>query len=219
MVWNRRKSLERGRLASKGIAALGDKPLIELVRAAREGDRSALGELLESFRSYLRLFSDRQLGPDLKQKCGGSDLVQQTFLDAQQAFPRFVGSTPDELRVWLERILLNNLGDLARQFRGAEKRQLQREVSLAGRWAEIDTPVDWSTPSKRVIAREEEDRLRRALARIPEDYRRVIVMRNLERRRFEEIGVVLGRSTGAVKKLWSRAILRLKDEMKAHERP
>ncbi len=198
---------------------MGDKPFVELARAAREGDRSALGALLESFRSYLQLFSDRQLWSDLKPKCGGSDLVQQTFLDAQQAFPRFVGSTPDELRVWLERILLNNLGDLARQFRGAEKRQLQREISLAGRRAEIDTPVDRSTPSKKVIAREEEERLRRGLARIPDDYRQVIVMRNLERRPFEEIGVALGRSTGAAKKLWSRAIVRLKDEMKAHERP
>jgi len=43
------------------------------------------------------LVFNRQLGQDLKQKCGGSDLVQQTFLDAQQAFPRFVGSTPDEV--------------------------------------------------------------------------------------------------------------------------
>ena len=198
---------------------MGDKPFIELAQAAQQGDRSALGEILESFRSYLQLFADRQLGPDLKQKFGGSDLVQQTFLDAQQAFPRFVGETPDELRVWLERILLNNLGDLARQFRGAGKRQLQREVSLAGRWPEIDTPVDPSTPSKKIIAREEEERLRRGLARIPDDYRQVIVMRNLERRPFEAIGVALGRSTGAAKKLWSRAILRLKDEMKAHERP
>jgi len=198
---------------------LRDKPFAELAAAAREGDRSALGYLLESFRSYLRLFSDRKLGPDLKQKCGGSDLVQQTFLDAQQAFPRFEGSRPDELRVWLERILLNNLGDLARQFRDAEKRQVKREISLAESWAEIDTPVDRSTPSKKAIAREEEQRLRQGLARIPEDYRQVIVMRNLERRTFEEIGLALGRSTGAVKKLWSRAILRLKDEMKAHERP
>ncbi len=87
---------------------MGDKLFIELARAVRQGYRSALGELLESFRSYLRLFSDRRLGPDLKQKDGASDLVQQTFLDAQQAFPRFVGNTPDELRDWLERILLSN---------------------------------------------------------------------------------------------------------------
>ncbi len=196
------------------LAARGDKSFAELAEAARRGDRTALGLILESFRTYLSLFSDRKIGQDLKPKCGESDLVQQTFLDAQQAFPRFDGSTPDELRAWLERILLNNLGDLARKYRKAEKRQVKREVALANGSAEIHAPVDRRTPSKKVIALEEEEKLEQALARLPADHRQVIVMRNLERHTFDEIAVALGRSTGAVKKLWSRAILRLKDEMK-----
>ena len=196
-----------------------DKEFTELSQAARQGDLSALGHLLEGFRSYLRLFSDRQLGPDLKQKCGESDLVQQTFLDAQQAFPRFAGSSPGEFRIWLERILLNNLGDVARRFRTVEKRQINREVSFAENCAEIGKLIDWSTPSKKVIAREEKDKLRLALAHLSDDHRQVIVLRNLERRKFEEIATAMGRSTGAVKKLWSRAILQLKEEMRVHERP
>lgn len=190
-----------------------------LAEAARDGDRFALGHLLESFRSYLSLFSDRKLAPDLKRKCGNSDLVQQTFLDAQQAFPRFEGSSPDEFRAWLERILLNNLGDLARGFRSAEKRQLKREVPLAGKSSDIPELIDWSTPSKKVSSGEESDRLRQALARLPEDYRQVIALRNLERRKFEEIAQAMGRSTGAVKKLWSRAVMQLREELKAHECP
>ena len=193
-----------------------DKQFTALVKAAHDGDPSALGQLLDSFRSYLQLLADRKLGPDLKQKCGQSDLVQQTFLDAQQAFPRFVGTRPDELRAWLERILLNNLGDLARQYRGAEKRQLRREVPLAENSAEIDKLIDRSTPSKKVIAREEKEKLGRALERLPDDYRQVIRLRNLDRHKFEQIALVMGRSVGAVKKLWSRAILQLKEEMKEH---
>jgi RNA polymerase sigma-70 factor (ECF subfamily) len=200
--------------AEKGAEGLRDKQFSALVEAARAGDQSALGNLLDSFRSYLRLFSDRKLGPDLKQKCGESDLVQQTFLDAQQGFPRFVGSKSDEFRAWLERILLNNLGDLARRFRNAEKRQISREISLAGTWAEIGNLIDQSTPSKKLIAIEEKDKLRRALARLSGDHRQVIALRNLERRSFEEIAIAMGRSTGAVKKLWSRAVLQLKEEMK-----
>jgi RNA polymerase sigma-70 factor, ECF subfamily len=190
------------------------KEFLTLLDAARRGDRSALGYLLDSFRSYLVLFADRKLGTDLKPKCSKSDLVQRTFLEAQEGFPRFNGSTPDELLAWLERILLNNLGDVVRQFRTAEKRQIHREVPLAGNWAEADELIDRSTPSKKVAAHEESDLLRRALARLPEDYQRVIVLRNLERRKFEEIAEAMGRSIGAVKKLWSRAILQLKREMK-----
>jgi RNA polymerase sigma-70 factor (ECF subfamily) len=198
---------------------LRHKQFTALAEAARDGDRSALGLLLNGFRSYLNLFADQRLGPDLKQKCGGSDLVQRTFLEAQQAFPRFDGSGPEELRAWLERILLNNLGDLARQFRNVEKREIRREIPLAESWLEVDKLIDRSTPSKKVIAREEKDKLQGALTRLPEDYRQVIALRNLERRTFEEIAQAMGRSTGAVKKLWSRAIMQLKEAMKEHERP
>jgi RNA polymerase sigma-70 factor (ECF subfamily) len=197
---------------------LRNKQFTALAEAARDGDRSALGRLFDGFRSYLTLLADQRLGADLKQKCAGSDLVQRTFLEAQEGFGRFDGSRPDELRVWLERILPNNLGDVARQFRKVEKREIRREVPLAENWLEIDRLIDRSTPSKKVIAREEKDRLRRTLARLPDDYRQVIALRNLERRKFEEIATVMGRSTGAVKKLWSRAILQLKEEMKDHER-
>ncbi len=194
-------------------------PFVDWLAAARDGDRSALGHVLEGFRSYLLLFADRELGADLKPKCGESDLVQRTFLDAQEAFGLFEGSTPDELRAWLKRILLNNLGDVARQFRQAERRQIHREVPLAESLAEIDALIDHSTPSKKVVAEEEGERLRQALERLPEDYQQVIVLRNLERRKFEDIAGEMGRSTGAVKKLWSRAILQLKEEMNKHERP
>ena len=198
---------------------MGDKQFAALAAAAREGDQAALGHLLNSFRSYLHLFADCKLGLDLRQKCGGSDVVQQTFLDAQQAFPRFEGTKPDELRAWLERILLHNLGDLARQFRKAEKRRVKREVTLVEGWTHVDQLVDRSTPSKKVILREEKERLRQALARLSENHRQVVMLRNLERRKFEEIALAMGRSTGAVKKLWSRAIMQLKEEMKENGRP
>jgi RNA polymerase sigma-70 factor, ECF subfamily len=188
-----------------------------LLTAARAGDRSALGHLLDSFRVYLSLLADRKLGADLKPKCSQSDLVQKTFLDAQQAFGQFEGSDPQKVCAWLERILLNNLGDVARQFRQSEKRQIQREVPLAESWGEISALIDRSTPSKKVASQEESDRLQQALARLSADFQRVITLRNLERRKFEEIADAMERSVGAVKKLWSRAIMQLRKEMKDDE--
>src|SRR5258708_5422211 len=128
--------------------------LVTLLDAARHGDRTALGSLLESFRPYLSLFADRKLGLDLKPKFAGSDLVQMTFLEAQQAFPRFEGSTSADLQAWLERILLNNLVEVARRFRESEKRRLKREVALDKNHA----PLDRTTPSKKAIVREESER-------------------------------------------------------------
>lgn len=202
-------------MSPKGVLVpLSETEFARLMAAARAGDRAALGHILDSFRSYLNLLADRKLGADLKPKCSRSDLVQQTFIDAQDAFVRFGGTDPDELRAWLERILLNNLGDVARHFRDAQKRQIHREIPLADNGANIDGLIDRSTPSKKVAALEENEQLRQALARLPEDYQQAIVLRNLQRRTFDEIAATMGRSIGAVKKLWGRAILKLKDEMK-----
>jgi hypothetical protein len=54
------------------------KQLQLLLRGAREGERAALGQLLDSFRPYLVLFAGGKLGADLKPKCSESDLVQRT---------------------------------------------------------------------------------------------------------------------------------------------
>ena len=54
--------------------------------------------------------------------------------------------------------------------------------------------------------------LERALERLPEDYRQVIVLRYREGRSFDEIGKQMNRSADAAGKLWSRAMERLREE-------
>jgi RNA polymerase sigma-70 factor (ECF subfamily) len=63
------------------------------------------------------------------------------------------------------------------------------------------------------MANEKAEAVARALERLPEDYRRVITLRNQERREFEEIGRLMERSTDAARRLWSRAIERLQQEL------
>ena len=54
--------------------------------------------------------------------------------------------------------------------------------------------------------------LGRALDRLPEEYRRVVVLRFEEGRSFEEIGRLTDRSADAARKVWSRAMERLRQE-------
>src|SRR5262245_58290664 len=70
---------------------------------ARAGSPEALGAVLEACRGYLLLIAQGELSPDLRAKAGASDLVQQTFLDAQRDFGRFRGESVAELRAWLRR--------------------------------------------------------------------------------------------------------------------
>ena len=189
-----------------------------LLEAARAGDVAALGRLFESCRRYLELVAGRELANDLQAKVGASDLVQETFLDAQLGFAHFQGRTAGELAAWLERALLNNLTDCARRYREAEKRRLDREIPLdqsgTNSAAEEDLPVDSLTPSKQMMAQEQQDKLLAALERLRDDYRQIIQLRHQQGQSFEEIGRLLGRSPEAARKLWGRAVLLLQKELR-----
>ena len=54
-----------------------------------------------------------------------------------------------------------------------------------------------------------------ALARLPEDYRELLVLRHIEERPFEEIAERLERSSGAVRTMWVRALRKLKEAIGA----
>jgi RNA polymerase sigma-70 factor (ECF subfamily) len=186
---------------------------------ARAGSREALGQLLEACRGYLLRIANQGLGDDLQAKGGASDLVQETFLEAHRDFARFQGTTEAELLAWLRCLLLNNVANFARGYRATDKRQVGREVSLEGGASsglgEPGLVADTPSPSMEAMAREKAEALTRALECLPEDYRRVITLRNQERREFEEIGQLMGRSTDAARRLWSRAIERLQHELEA----
>jgi RNA polymerase sigma-70 factor (ECF subfamily) len=185
--------------------------------AARTGSREALGEALEACRAYLLLVANRQLDPDLQAKGGASDLVQQTFLEAQRDFGQFQGTSLDELRAWLRQVLLHNLASFSRRYRATTKRAVGREVALEPETpsGERGAPVaaDTPSPSGRAMAHEQADALVRALERLPEDYRQVVTLRYQEGRSFAEIAQAMQRSENAVRKLWFRALDKLQQEM------
>jgi RNA polymerase sigma-70 factor (ECF subfamily) len=191
-----------------------------LLAAARRGSLDALGRSLEACRRYLLAIADRQIDPDLRAKGGASDLVQETFLEAQRDFKQFQGSSPDEFRAWLRQVLLNNLGAFTRRFRTTSKRSIALEIALSAngsspgvgdRLAESNL-----SPSAVAIEHEQVVAFRRALERLPEDCRRIVMLRFEEGRSFEEIGLLTDRSPAATRRAWARAMQRLRQEWETH---
>lgn len=180
------------------------------VVAGRGDSSQTRGELFEQFRQYLSLVAYRELDPKLRRKVGASDLVQQTFLAAERGFGRFRGQTERELAAWLTRILKNRARREFRRFRRAAKRDVRRERALADFAGAAAMPRDVETPSRQLRAAEEADQLAAALSRLPDDYQTVIQLRNTEGKSFEEIGALMGRSAEASRKVWVRAIDRLR---------
>ncbi len=202
--------------ASPGSESPGDAFERE-IRAARDGSAEALGRILEWFRPYLLRIANEELDSGLRPKVGPSDLVQQTFIEAQRGFAGFRGAGEPQLMAWLRGILLHNVADTRAAFHEAAKRQIKQEQFLdaahAGPLREQLTAAV-PAPLDRVIAEEEIQGLRQALDRLPQDYRCVLRLHHEQGQSFVEIGAVLGRSADAVRKLWFRAVEALRKELR-----
>jgi RNA polymerase sigma-70 factor (ECF subfamily) len=190
-----------------------------LLEQARAGDPTARGQLLELYRNYLRLMARSLINQPLRVRLDASDLVQETFLKADREFAGFLGSTEPELVAWLRQILVRSLADQIRRHR-ARRRDYRREESvevLLDRSSlaiqeKLAAPV--SSPSVHSSRREQAVLLADALEKLPADYREVFLLRNLERIPFETIGARMGRSSGAVRMIWTRAIRKLTELLK-----
>jgi RNA polymerase sigma-70 factor (ECF subfamily) len=199
-------------------AAVPPDPL-ELLQAARTGDREALGRLLELYRNYLRLLARLQVGRRLRGKADPSDLVQEAFLAAHRTFAQFGGTTEAELVDWLRQILASKLVDLARRYLGTARRDVRLERQFA---ADLDDssralaaalPASGSSPSERAARRERAVLLADAIKSLPVDYAEVIILRHLEGLSLAEAAARMGRSTDSVKKLWVRGIAQLRQNL------
>ena len=190
----------------------GDSRMEAVSGVGAESERiHAFGQRLEHFRAYLLMIARQEMSAELRAKCGASDLVQQAFYEAVRDREALRGRSSRQVRGWLRGILINTMRDLMRSYKQG-KRNVAREISIdhADHHGLIDPEL---TPGAQAVAREEVGSLNRALARLPEDYRRVIELRNRECRPFGEIGNMLGRSADAVRMLWFRAVERLQKEL------
>lgn len=191
---------------------------------AKAGSQEALGALADACRQYLLTIANAELADELRPKFGGSDVVQQTLLEACRDFASFTGEREAELLAWLRKILLNNLSSLHRQYRETKKRSVGREVVLdsnapnGGQGVAGMAAADPS-PSVEVASAEQERLVAEAIAKLPEPLRQVIILRHRDSMSFPEIAAVMNRSPEAVRKLWVRGVDWLKRELcPPHER-
>lgn len=196
-------------------SSLLHRELKKLLQQVRSGDSIALGCVLERYRPFLLQIANDTLNPPLKQKVGASDVVQQSLLEAGQSICSFDGDSPDALAGWLRRILLNNVANLRRHFL-AKKRNIHREVRLVGSDStayRIDGLIASPLPTDDLRHQEEILSVERALNQLPADYRMIIQLRGCDKKTFQEIGDLIGRSPDAARKLWGRAVEALKLEV------
>jgi RNA polymerase sigma-70 factor, ECF subfamily len=190
------------------------------IRQAKQGSIEARGRLLEACGAFMLQAARQMVSPNLRPKCAPSDLVQETALDAHRDFGQFHGERLEELCAWLRKILLDNAVSARRRYEHAAKREISREISLEASEAVADVLRDDAPSPRSILGRIEKQRhVEAALERLAPDHKSAILLRSRDHLSFAEIGAQMERSEEAARKLWFRAIERLRREMNpGHER-
>ncbi len=132
------------------------------------------------------------------------DVTQEAFLRAFRFFDGYQGGS---LRAWLLTIVRNTCYTWLRQNRPAD---LGEEFD-----EEIHSPESpgAADPELQLLARADRETLRHALEELPEVFREVIILRELEGMSYKEIADVASISIGTVMSRLARARTRLRDAL------
>jgi RNA polymerase sigma-70 factor (ECF subfamily) len=187
-----------------------------LLMLAKAGDGAALGRLLERYRNYMGLLVRLQVGRRLRRKVDVEDLLQEVWLEIHRKIATFRGSSEREFLMWVRRMIGSILANQVRHFLGTKCRDLRLERALVDELDQSSRALNpsliapQSTPSQQAVRREQAVILADALQGLPEDYREVIILRQLEGLSFPDVARRLGRTEDSVKNVWLRALARLR---------
>ncbi len=169
----------------------------ELIQKAAAGCKPAFDQLVEAHYRVVFAHANRLLrNPD-----DASDATQVTFMKAHRSLKEFDQQRP--LRPWLLRICTNACTDILR----TRTRAADPIEALEYKLQSDDKPAEDAERS------EVSDQVRRAVRRLPEKYRKIILLRHYEHMEVEEIAERLGAPEGTVKSWLFRARAILKKDL------
>lgn len=192
------RSLDQSEARKRAVSAGTDEDagiIRPLVDRAKTGDSEAFGALYDRFRPEIF----RYLLVRVRDQDVAEDLVQQVFLKAWQAIPRYEHRGAP-FRAWLYRMAHNQMVDFFRTRRPT--------TDLEG----VDLPEP-AEAEDRVLVGEMNDALFAALQRLSEDHRQVLELRFLMEKSAREIGEIMGRKEVTVRGLQMRALQALRREI------
>jgi RNA polymerase sigma-70 factor (ECF subfamily) len=186
-----------------------------LISRARDGDRDALGQLLEHHRPYLKLLARRMIGERLASRLDESDIVQQTCLSVFGRIGGFESDEPDQFVAWLRTIHEHNVRNVVRDHVWAQKRTIYREQAMeADDGVREIVPSQQSSPSQRLMHGERAVRLAAALQKLAPEQREAVRLRYLEGWSLAEISEQTGRTKHSIAGLIKRGLGRLRKELR-----
>jgi RNA polymerase sigma-70 factor (ECF subfamily) len=176
-----------------------------LIALSIRGDRAAFGELVTRYQDPLYSTAFRLLG----NADDALDVVQEAFLNAYQSLHQFKGQS--RFYTWLYRIAVNLSISLKRRHRMLSTAD---ENGSGGCLADLIDDSDPNEPSAALERQEDEQRLQAALDRLTVEHRAVLVLKEIDGLKYEEIAVILRVPIGTIRSRLHRARLELRDQLR-----
>lgn len=192
--------VQRKQLAAEGhLRAVRDLRLIEAYRAGRS---EAFEELVSSYEPTIhRVLAQLNVTPaDIE------DLTQEVFLRIFRNLHRFRGQS--SFYTWLYRITINVFFDHNKKRKRADARLTRLQNALVD---VSDRRPDTDDPFRATFDAITDQTFWAAIATLPELFRDVVAMREVDDLSYEEIAIATGISIGTVRSRLSRARARLKE--------
>jgi len=179
-----------------------------LIAECRAGHAAAFGELVRRYQD--RLFNAVLRVVDNAEDA--ADVVQDAFLNAYQSLNSFKGDS--EFFTWLYRIAFNAAISLRRK----RKAVLSFDgLSDATTTADPIDPSEYSRPGTTLERSEGDAKVLAALGRLSPEHRAVLVLKDMDEQKYEDIAAVLDIPIGTVRSRLHRARLELRDLLHKEE--
>jgi RNA polymerase sigma-70 factor (ECF subfamily) len=173
----------------------------EWVRQLQAGDDEAFERLVRTFGGRMLVVARRYVSNDEDAK----DVVQTAYLSAFRALNQFQGVC--QLSTWLHRIVVNTA--LMRLRSRRRKPEESIEVLLPAFQTDghhVEQFSDWCAPADQLLERKQtRATVRACIQQLPETYREVLILRDMEELSTQEAADALSMTTTAVKVRLHRA--------------
>lgn len=184
---------------------------LALLTAFERGE-AEFDTLFKRHRAALRAQIRVRMDIRLRQRVELSDIVQETEIEACRRIDDFLQRRPMPFHLWLRKTAHELVVQLRRRHVVAAVRSVDRELPLPDESSLVlarQFIAREASPSEVMNTRELADRVRVAVAQLPESDREIIIMRTYENLPYEEIACLLEIETATARKRHGRALIRL----------
>ena len=171
------------------------------IDAAREGDQRAFEQLIHRYEKRVFALTRRMC----KNPADAEEAAQEAFLAAWQGLRFFRGDS--SFSTWLYRLASNACVDLLRK---EGRHSAAAGPSLNDEEAVVEIPDNSPTPHVLAERAEQRKQIEEGLAALPEEYREILILREIHQQSYDEISEILSLDLGTVKSRINRGRKRLR---------